>query len=61
MIQDGVLKEVVLIHVDDFSVDGIEEFLERILAEISETLRVSKTECDIFPFKDLDILYDGEF
>ena len=51
----GKLLGVVLSHVDDFTVAGEKEFVERIVKGISEEFTMSKEEEDEFRFTGLDV------
>ena len=51
----GVLRGAILSHVDNFSVAGDKDFVNRIVKRISEKFTVSKTETDSFIFTGLDI------
>ena len=53
--KDGKLIGSVLSHVDDFTVAGEDEFVERIVKGISEKFTVSKIERDKFRFTGLDV------
>ena len=53
--KDGKLIGSILSHVDDFTVAGTEEFVQRIVKGISEKFTVSKIERDRFRFTGLDV------
>merc|ERR1712243_485888 len=52
---NGVLLEMNLSHVDDFTIGGDDEFVERIVNGIREKFTVSKVEKDVFRFTGLDV------
>ena len=52
---EGRLMVVVLSHVNDFTITGEEEFVERIVKGISDKFTVSKVEKDKFRFTGLDV------
>ena len=53
--RNGVLLGMNLSHVDDFTIAGDDEFVERIVNGISEKFTVSKVEKDVFRFTGLDV------
>ena len=53
--KEGRLRGAVLSHVDDYTITGEEEFVERIVSGISDRFTVSKVEKDKFRFTGLDV------
>ena len=53
--RNGVLLGMNLSHVDDFTIAGDDEFVERIVNGIREKFTVSKVEKDVFRFTGLDV------
>ena len=53
--EKGRLRGAVLSHVDDLSLAGDEDFVDRIVKGISEMFTVSKVETNSFRFTGLDI------
>merc|ERR1712112_399306 len=53
--KNGELIGLILSHVDDFTIAGIPEFVERIVAGIKGKFTVSKVEEDNFRFTGLDV------
>ena len=58
--RDGNLLDVVLSHVDDFTIAGEEEFVKRIVKGVSDKFTVSKVEEDEFRFTGLDVKAKNE-
>ena len=53
--RNGKLLRVNMSHVDDFTVAGETEFVDRIVKGISDEFTVSKVEEDNFRFTGLDV------
>jgi len=53
--EDGHLQGAVLTHVDDFSLAGTDDFVEKVIRQVEQQLTVSKVEKDKFWFTGLDI------
>merc|ERR1712163_38431 len=53
--KNGKLMGLILSHVDDFTIAGTQEFVQRIVAGIEEKFTVSKVEEDNFRFTGLDV------
>ena len=53
--EDSVLKGAVITHVDDFTLAGTEEFINKVLEIISRELTVSKIEKDNFRYTGIDV------
>merc|ERR1712002_554362 len=53
--RNGVLLGMNLSHVDDFTIAGDDEFVERIVNGIRKKFTVSKVEKDVFRFTGLDV------
>merc|ERR1712243_387353 len=53
--KNGKLMGLSLSHVDDFTIAGTQEFVQRIVAGIEEKFTVSEIEEDNFRFTGLDI------
>merc|ERR1712082_388215 len=53
--RNGVLLGMNLSHVDDFTITGDDEFVERIVNGIRKKFTVSKVENDVFRFTGLDV------
>ena len=52
--QDGELMGAVIMHVDDFTLAGTEEFITKVLKVISRELMVSKIERNSFRYTGID-------
>merc|ERR1712121_611365 len=53
--KNGKLMGLILSHVDDFTIAGTQEFVQRIVAGTEEKFTVSKVEEDNFRFTGLDV------
>merc|ERR1712002_1135235 len=53
--KNGKLEGMLLSHVDDFTIAGTKEFVQRIVAGIEENFTISKVEEDNFRFTGLDV------
>ena len=53
--RNGILLGMNLSHVDDFTIAGDDEFVERIVNGIRKKFTVSKVEKDVFRFTGLDV------
>ena len=53
--ENGRLQGAVLTHVDDFSLAGTSEFVDKVIRQVEQQLTVSKVEKDKFRFTGLDI------
>merc|ERR1712115_144449 len=53
--KSGKLMGIILSHVDDFTIAGTREFVNRIVSGIKRKLTVSKVEEDNFRFTGLDV------
>ena len=53
--QEGILQGCVITHVDDFTIAGKKEFIDRVLILVEIELTVSKIEKDNFCHTGLDI------
>merc|ERR1712112_551590 len=53
--KNGKLMGLILSHVDDFTIAGTQEFVQRIVTGIEEKFTVSKVEEDNFRFTGLDV------
>ena len=58
--KDGNLLGLNLSHVDDFTIAGEDEFVERIVKGISKKFTVSKVDKDEFRFTGLDVKAGNE-
>ena len=55
MDQDRELIGAVITHVDDFTLAGTEEFIDKVLEVINRELTVSKVEKDRFRYTGIDV------
>ena len=55
MNEQGKLQGAVLTHIDDFTIAGNDNFIEKVKKVISDTLTISKMEKDKFRFTSWDI------
>merc|ERR1712163_71437 len=53
--KNGKLEGMILSHVDNFTIAGTQEFVQRIVTGIEEKFTVSKVEEDNFRFTGLDV------
>ena len=53
--EEGVLKGMVITHVDDFTLAGTADFIREVLEMVEKELTVSKVEEDDFHYIGLDI------
>ena len=53
--EDGELKGVVITHVDDFTLAGTDEFVERVLEIVGKELTNSKIGRDHFRYTRVDV------
>ena len=53
--EEGVLKGMVITHVDDFTLAGTADFIKKVLEMVEKELTVSKVEKDNFWYTGLDI------
>ena len=56
--ENGVLKGVVAVHVDDFMWSGCKEFEERVVMKLREIFQVGKEESISFKFLGLGLKSD---
>lgn len=54
--KDGELKSSVQTQIDDFSLAGTSDFIEKIIQVVSRRLTISKVEQGKFRFTGLDVL-----
>ena len=53
--EEGVLKGMVITHVDDFTLAGTADFIKKVLEMVEKELTISKVERDNFCYTGLDI------
>ena len=58
--EGGKLKGMIITHVDDFQIAGDDEFHEKVLTKLKDTLTVSKVEKDQYRFTGIDVKKAGD-
>ena len=54
------MEGMILSHVDDFILAGMDNFIEKITEEVKKKLNISKLENDEFRFTGIDVLKEED-